>query len=113
MRYWQLYLAALDGAGDDLVEQLTEAWERTRAWRHRRDLGRLLCDVLEARGDYVGALELALKVDEVERDAGAETVPARIACLLARTGRLAEAAATYIVEERELVRYPLRRRQSV
>ncbi|GAA2697957.1 hypothetical protein [Actinoplanes palleronii] len=92
LRYWQLYLAALDGAGDDLVEQLTEAWERTRTWRHRRDLGRLLCDVLEARGDYVGALELALKVDEVERDAGAETVPARIACLLARTGRLAEAA---------------------
>jgi tetratricopeptide (TPR) repeat protein len=104
----QLRLAYHAG-GTITVAMISEATTRVRSEAYRRRLADLRCLLAIRDGALDEALALAEHHDKLTRAAGLEVVPARVAFLLARLGRTAEASATVEDAVARLARPPSRR----
>jgi hypothetical protein len=82
--------------------QLDDAATRIHIWLHRRNLANQRCELFIQAGQFEQALAAAREYEQLGRSAGRDD-PARSAFLLARLGRISEAA---VAAEESLRRLP-------
>jgi hypothetical protein len=96
------------------VDERSLVWAgaRLKPWYHRRALSNLKFDFYLERQEYRAALAAAEDVEELEREAGLASIPARSALARARLGEkteavsLAEMAMSQLASRREEARLP-------